>query len=102
MSYVSETHGGESVVTVKPRLLVCPECGAKMSSAKNALTTRDGHIFRERLCPCCQSVFFTRQEPERVTRYVMGKVPSYIPMDVAASGEIPHMGKVAGYDFSLQ
>lgn len=56
------------VVPVQNRLLTCPDCGGRLSSDKNAFTTRDGNIFRERACMYCHSVFYTKQEPERVTR----------------------------------
>lgn len=66
---VSQGFGG--VVGMKNRLLLCPECGAKLTSDKNALTTNEGNIYRERVCSCCEAVYFTRQEPERVTHVKM-------------------------------
>lgn len=66
---VSQEIGG--VVGVKNRLLVCPECGAKLTSDKNALTTNEGNIYRARICSSCQAVYYTRQEPERVTHVVL-------------------------------
>lgn len=69
--HVLSNQGYGGVVSMKNRLLVCPECGSKLTSDKNALTTDEGNIYRERACPSCQAVYFTRQEPERVTHVVM-------------------------------
>ena len=44
--------GFVGVVGMKNRLLLCPECGAKLTSDKNALTTNEGNIYRERVCSC--------------------------------------------------
>lgn len=62
----------ESVMPMTNRFLLCPECGAKLSSDKNALTTMEGNIYRERTCSHCQAVYYTKQEPERVTHISHG------------------------------
>ena len=51
----------------KNRLLVCPECGGKLSNDRNAYTSDGGFIYRERRCRNCGYTFHTKQEPEEVT-----------------------------------
>lgn len=73
MQFQTACYGNDSVVPVQNRLLLCPECGGRLSSDKNAFTAREGHILRERVCSHCHSIFYTRQDPERVTRVVGGQ-----------------------------
>ena len=51
----------------KNRLLVCPECGGKLSCDRDMYTTEQGVAFRERTCGVCGAIIYSRQEPEEIT-----------------------------------
>lgn len=58
------------VVPRKNRLLVCPECGGTFANDKDAFTSEQGFIYRERQCLNCLTTFYTKQGPEEITSVI--------------------------------
>ena len=49
------------------RMRWCPVCQERLSFDRDAVTSENGFIYRNRRCPACGASVHTKQPPEEVT-----------------------------------
>lgn len=49
------------------RITECPECGGKLDSDRDAVTSETRFIYRSRRCLSCGAIVHTKQSPEEVS-----------------------------------